>query len=402
MPLPLTRLVAGIGTVVKRRGLGYFPYLAREHVPARIAYGLLRAPGHSASALHLTQRAWSALDRLSGAASETRVDGSLRSSTDGAGPPAAGTGVTGRPVSAADVSAEFERECDRLFNTLHRAGMTGLRHSLDDLVLTPGGQLAFSRLRQVRAGRARGIRFMVERDLDREAANARFGLSLLTEAGVRRAQAQLRERLPEGWFRDYAPIDFGGGVSIGMFPSTDSGTGRWDFFNGEVVAPLVRDRRVVDLGSNNGSLPLMMVRAGAREVVAVEQSPLLAEGARLNHRILQWRDMREYGLQVQVGDMREFLSADWGRFDVVTAFCSLYYLPEADMAAVVRKAATMGATLILQANDGAVDIPAARTSSLRELMAGNGYDSVHLHTRDEFLRPLLVGTPVAVSTQPTA
>jgi hypothetical protein len=158
----------------------------------------------------------------------------------------------------------------------------------------------------------------------------------------------------------------------------------------------------VDLGSNNGSLPLMMVRAGAREVVAVEQSPLLAEGARLNHRILQWRDMREYGLQVQVGDMREFLSADWGRFDVVTAFCSLYYLPEADMAAVVRKAATMGATLILQANDGAVDIPAARTSSLRELMAGNGYDSVHVHTRDEFLRPLLVGTPVAVSTQPTA
>jgi hypothetical protein len=100
--------------------------------------------------------------------------------------------------------------------------------------------------------------------------------------------------------------------------------------------------------------------------------------------------------------MREFLSADWGRFDVVTAFCSLYYLPEADMAAVVRKAATMGATLILQANDGAVDIPAARTSSLRELMAGNGYDSVHVHTRDEFLRPLLVGTPVAVSTQPTA
>jgi SAM-dependent methyltransferase len=401
MSLGLTRLVAGIGTVVKRRGFAYFPYLAREHVPARIAYRLLRAPGHSPSALHLTQKAWSALDRLSGAASRTRLD-SPPQSTDLPGQPAAGTGAIGRPVSPADVSAEFVRECERLFNSLHRQGITGLRHSLDLLVLTPGGQLAFTRLQQARAGRAHGIRFMVERDLDREAVNARFGLSLLTEAGVRLAQARLRERLPEGWFRDYAPIDFGGGVSIGMFPSTDSGTGRWDFFNGEVVAPLVRDRRVVDLGSNNGSLPLMMVRAGAREVVAVEQSPLLAEGARLNHRILQWRDMREYGLQVQVGDMREFLSAEWGRFDVVTAFCSLYYLPEADMAAVVRKAATMGATLILQANDGAVDIPAARTSSLQELMAGNGYDSVHVHTRDEFLRPLLVGTPVAVSTQPTA
>ena len=33
--------------------------------------------------------------------------------------------------------------------------------------------------------------------------------------------------------------------------------------------------------------------------------------------------------QIRTGDMRLFLTEDLGSFDVVTAFCSLYYLPEA-------------------------------------------------------------------------
>lgn len=285
------------------------------------------------------------------------------------------------------------RQLDCLLNAIHRTGTTGLRHSLDQLVIAPDGHLAFTAVHTLRVGHPQGVRFTTARDLDREAVNRRFGVSLLTEAGVRKAQAELRDRLPAGWFRQYAPIDFGGGISTGMFLSTDSGTGRWEFLNRHVVAPLVRDRRVLDLGSNNGSQPLMMARAGAREVVAVEQSPLLAEAARLNHAIFEWRDMREHPLHVRVGDMREFLVSDWGSFDVVTAFCSLYYLPTSDMSAIVRKAAALGATVVLQANDGADNIPAARTSALRDLLIANGYASAAVHTRDAFTRPLVVGAP---------
>ena len=86
----------------------------------------------------------------------------------------------------------------------------------------------------------------------------------------------------------------------------------------------------------------MMLRAGAREVVAVEFTPAIAEFARLNARILSWRDVRPYDIQVLTGDMRLFLTEDLGVFEVVTAFCSLYYLPEEDMARIIRKAAVDG------------------------------------------------------------
>ena len=48
--------------------------------------------------------------------------------------------------------------------------------------------------------------------------------------------------------------------------------------------------------------------------------------------------MRKLNIDVRTGDMRIFLYEDLGRFDVVTAFCSLYYLPEEDMARVIRAA----------------------------------------------------------------
>jgi predicted nicotinamide N-methyase len=174
---------------------------------------------------------------------------------------------------------------------------------------------------------------------------------------------------------------------------TDSGTGRWDVFNREVVAPLIRGARVLDLGSNNCSLPLMMLREGASEVVAVERSPLLADAARVNAQVFEWRDMRPYNLRVHLGDMRDVLQQDWGRFDVVTAFCSLYYLPEEDMVAVMRHAARMGATLVLQSNEGAQDIPASRADRLMQLIRQSGYADVRLHRFGEFARPILGGVP---------
>lgn len=388
--LSVARLVPGVRTVIKRRGLGYLSSVVRDHVPPRVAYRLLRSPDHRGAAVTLVRRAWTAFDDLASTAAPAEVARALER-VERQSPLVMARGAVSPPVSAADLANGRARDLDRLLNAVHRLGITGLRHSLDRLVLGADGRLAFADVRRLRIGAPRGVAFLTSRDLDREAVNARFGLTLLTEARVRQAQEALRQRLPAGWFREYAPIDFGAGVSMGMFVSTDSGTGRWDFLNGPVVGPLVRGRRVLDLGSNNGSLPLMMARAGAREVIGVEQSPLLAEAARLNHSIFEWRDMREYQFEVRVGDMREFLTSDWGTFDVVTAFCSIYYLPPEDQAAIVARAAAQGATCVLQANEGARDIPGARTSALRDLLRANGYSTVTIHTRDGFPRPLVVG-----------
>ena len=292
----------------------------------------------------------------------------------------------GQGVPADDATSD---EVERLMDHAHAAGVTGVARSFDRLVRLPDGSVRFADLSAARRHRAGAVHFAAARDEDRRAFNRRFGTSILTEAGARQALQELKAKVPEG-YRDYAPIDFGCGLTIGQVASTDSGTGRWDFFNGEIVGPLVAGRRVLDLGSNNGSLPLMMLRAGASEVVAVEFTPAIADFARLNARILAWRDMRPYNIQVITGDMRVFLTQDLGAFDVVTAFCSLYYLPEDDMARIIRKAAAMNAVLVLQANEAIDNLP-AKTLDLHRAMRDNGYTDISVHTPSGFARPLLVG-----------
>jgi hypothetical protein len=76
---------------------------------------------------------------------------------------------------------------------------------------------------------------------------------------------------------------------------------------------------------------------------------------------------------------------------VVTAFCSLHYLPEPEMAAVIRKAVAMDEVLILQANDAIHNLPAKR-EDLARLMRENGYPSITIYARPGFTRPLLAGT----------
>jgi hypothetical protein len=75
----------------------------------------------------------------------------------------------------------------------------------------------------------------------------------------------------------------------------------------------------------------------------------------------------------------------------VTAFCSLYYLPEADMAQIIAKAAAMNAVLILQANEAIENNLPGRTVDLYRLMRDNGYAEIAVHTPAGFARPLLVG-----------
>ena len=378
--MAVTTTLRGMRTIIRRRGVSYLGYLVTGVALPRFAYRWLWGPSAPAGCRHAfaTLTRWFVPDvrpeRLH--LLQILLDGR----TD-----------TGQVPPAPAIEA--------LMNRAHAAGIMGLRHSLDELVLTNDGTAAFRSVSGLRQHRRRGAAFLAERDADRRACNARFGVSLLTEEGVRRLLLKRKNGVTNG-YRDYAPIDFGDGLTVGAFVKTDSGTGRWAFFNGRVVAPLVARRRVLDLGSNNGSLPLMMLRAGARAVVAIEGDPAIAEFARLNTRILEWRDVRPYDARIITGDMRQFVTDDLGTFDVVTAFCSLYYLPQEDIARIIEKAAAMRATLIVQANESIDNLP-ARAAVLEALMRRHGYPSVEVHQYPGFGRPILVGCPhLSVATAP--
>jgi hypothetical protein len=360
-------------TVANRRGLRYFGYLLTSAVVPRGMYRFVWGPSAPAVARRLFNAA-AAFALRTPTAQELREWGLVVD---------ADPSVPAKNVAAADV--------ERLMDRAHACGVTGVAGSFDRIVVVDG-QLGFASLPNARAARKGGALYLAGRDADRRAFNHRFGATLLTEEGARQALGALKVRLPAG-YRDYAPIDFGGGLFFGQIASTDSGTGRWDYFNHSIVAPLVEGRRVLDLGCNNGSLSLMMARAGAREVVGVEMSPEIADFARLNAKILTWRDQRPYNIAIRTGDMRVFLEEDLGTFDVVTAFCSLYYLPEHDMAAIIAKAAAMDATLILQANEAIGSNRPGTMRDLARLIKQNGYPEAEIHAPAGFSRPMLVGRP---------
>lgn len=300
--------------------------------------------------------------------------------------------------SAAKLHAHFElpedalRKLERQLEAIHAVGVTGVSFSPENIVAASDGELWIADLAGARAhGSRKSLSFAYLRNEDRARFNQEYGAALLTEESAREALRAQKARLTT--YRDYAPIDFGGGLSIGLPASTDSGTGRWEFFNGPVLTSLIKGKRVLDLGSNNGSMPLSMLRSGAREVFGVEMSPELAAMARLNCRIFEWRDMREYSLHIHEGNMLDFLTAEWGRFDVITAYCSLYYLEAEEMAKIVRRAREMGAGLVLQANTALDEILVEKASPefLKRLLEENGYADVEVHAPQGYARPLLIG-----------
>jgi 2-polyprenyl-3-methyl-5-hydroxy-6-metoxy-1,4-benzoquinol methylase len=346
------QLVRGFVTVYRRRGFGFAVYLITDWLWPAALYRFAWGP-----------RSWRpfrlAFDAVGRFTSTPASEADLRRAgimTPDLAPP----------------SRSDSQSAAALMDRAHAANITGL----------PA---------RPRLHRRRGAHYVAARNADRRRFNQRWGTALLTEESARELLVAVKARISNG-YRDYAPIDFGHGLTVGRFAATDSGTGRWQFFNGPIVGPLVAGKRVLDLGCNNGSMTTMMLRAGAREIVAVELSEEIADFARLNAGVVSWRDVHPYRLEVRTGDMRMVLTEDLGRFDVVTAFCSLYYLPPADMARIVRKAAEMGATLVLQANNVIDNLP-AHTDQLRRLMEDNGYPTVQVRAARDFARPLLVGAP---------
>lgn len=300
-----------------------------------------------------------------------------------------------RPEQKAPPPGELLHHLERQLNIIHSCGLTSLDKAFESVTIChKTGTPWLTNFDGVLYHRSTSsLLFTYRRNQDRVQFNRRFNAQLFTEESARKSLA--REQAKLSAYRDYAPINFGNGLKVNSLLNIDSGTGRWEFLNKHVVGPIVQGSRVLDLGSNNGSMPLMMLRSGAREVIGVEKSKKIAHFARLNHRIFEWRDMRSYDLQLMNCDMLQVLQADWGVFDVVTAFCSLYYLDEEDMARIVRRCSKLAAVMILQGNTafakGEERSRKASVEFLAALLQHNGFPYVEVSAPSNYSRKLLVG-----------
>jgi hypothetical protein len=364
----LVRTAQGLATGASRRSVGYVGYLlggvAWPHAAYRFGWGPAAPP--------ILQGFFAAAGELTAAKTDPGELARLK--------------LTAGDRPAVVVADAGAGEVERLMNRAHAVGITGVSCSFGTLVRTGDGALAFGDLTKARKHHPSSVYFFASRDADRRAFNQSFGQSLPTEATTRQSLRELTPRKPD------RPRAARSASSIAPPESAAplAARGPFDFVYHRTIAPLIAGKRVLDLGSNNKSLPVMMLRGGAREVVAVELIPSIGEVSQPNARILSWRDVHPYDIQVLSGDIRLFLSEDLGSFDVVTALSSLCFLPEADMARIIQKAASMGAVLILQANDAIDNVP-AKTLDLHRMMRDNGYPEVQVHTREGGGQPLLVG-----------
>jgi SAM-dependent methyltransferase len=228
------------------------------------------------------------------------------------------------------------------------------------------------------------------RDRDAEMLNLLFGTALLTAKDLRQTPFPEQSNL-------YSPLYAGHGLRWGAIWNPDLGILRWRHMLANNL-PIPRGGRVLDLGANSGFNALQMLRAGAHEVVGVELDPTAIKQGVFVKRVFEWADNTEYRFSYINGSHADVGSMNLGRFDLVTAFCTLYYLAAPAMMKTVRDLSQITDTLALQCNtDHAVeraDHATYKKASLSfnlELLRSNGFPNVTLIDRRGSNRPLLIG-----------
>ncbi len=288
------------------------------------------------------------------------------------------------------VDEAFIDHLGALLQSIHEAGVAVGEVSYGDVIAVDGKP----HLRGFEGARVDGrpsLRFLAQRERDRDRFNFLFGAELLSEQVFRSRIAALAARRADLF---YAPVYYGSGYSVGAISSIEVGTGKWRFIRRHL--PEVRGKRVLDLGTNNAMIPLEMLRAGAHSVTAYERDPVFADYARLNRRWFEFIDNRSYGFELVERPMHAVLERDLTGYDIATSFCSLYYESPENMARITRALSRAVEYFVVQANENREQHfgELARLASLgflSRLLAENGFAEQRIVRFGYYDRPLVIG-----------
>ena len=284
---------------------------------------------------------------------------------------------------------------------IHRAGycLGDLRQ--DDVLFAARGPIIVNLQNVIPlAGLSRDMSIYL-RDRDRRNFNELFGTRLVTADQLRiqlSPKAAISRDKVRGLSEVYAPVIIRDDIRWGKIWNTDLGTGRWNFIMKEHL-PIPHGGSVLDLGSNNGFNPLQMLRSGAASAVGVEIEPQAIEQAKFLKSTYEWLDNRAYDFRCIQGSQADLSSFNLPRFDMVTAFCSLYYLPEQEVRDLVRYIRTLTDLLVLQCNtdrllDRGGEEETFRKASVEfavEMLEQGGFSNRKIIAPPGYSRPLVIG-----------
>jgi SAM-dependent methyltransferase len=309
--------------------------------------------------------------------------------------------VRGLPLRAGGAKPELIAKLEEGLLAIHRAGYVLGNVDEDVLIFEADDDIVVVDLDHAvpLADLSRDMSIYL-RDIDRRKFNKLFGTRLMTAKSLRRLGSPPSADKASIDTREvrqvYAPIFIRDDIHWGKLWNPDVGIGRWNYILKDHL-PIPKGGNVLDLGSNNGFNPLQMLRFGASSAVGVE----IDEGAIRQGEFLksayEWLDNRKYDFRYIHGSQGELESYGLKHFDMVTAFCSLYYLSEEEMRATIRFIRKLTNVLVLQCNiDRLIDRSSEETfkkASVEfalELLEEAGFEKRRVVAPPGYSRPLII------------
>lgn len=238
----------------------------------------------------------------------------------------------------------------------------------------------------------RTFRLLIDNDI--EQFNLHFGMNKLTYQMCEKIIYNKKYPFPNKW---YAPSYFGYGLRIGSLWNPEVGWGRWHYILKNNL-PNLDGKRILDLGANNGFISLQLLRCGASEVFGFEIDPDAIEQGMFVKSMFEWSDNRTYQFRYIQSSMIDLISMDLGKFDLVIALCSIYYLDDNEITELIGHISNITDCFIVQANI-ADDIgrsnqhttEKASVNYLKIALQKNGFQNVKIIAPKNYNRPLLIG-----------
>ena len=301
---------------------------------------------------------------------------------------------TGRRFLSKSVSSEFIDSLSSEMQKIHSTGVTGFEIKYGNIIIQKKTEKPFwIDFEEAHVSSGRGMIFNCLKEWDIQLFNLHFNTEYLTYKKIKKIIENKQISGISDW---YAPAYIGSGLHVGPIWKNDSGFGRWHYIL-KPNLPQLREKRVLDLGANNGCNALEMLRHGAGEVVGVELDHTKIEQGRFLKEAFECMDNQSYRFNYIRGNMADLPQMDLGSFDVVTAFCSIYYLSDPGIGELIRYIRSITNTMVVQCNharninrkDEHTYTKASIPYSLKVLKE-NGFSKTKVFSPKGYVRPLIV------------
>lgn len=205
-----------------------------------------------------------------------------------------------------------------------------------------------------------------------------------------------------GWW--YCPVDFGNGIvaedesTASKLDSKECGTTKWEYIIKKNL-PNLQGKRCLDIGCNNGITCINMARAGAREVIGIDNEEensnyRFFEQALFVKEALEWRCNTKYNIEYKKMNMVNLPDVDLGQFDVATALCCIYYNSKGDIEKLINHLFNISNYVLFQLNCSGVHPEDIEEKSnpewIKSLLTQAGFQNTKIICPEGYTHPIVV------------